>query len=60
MSLLLRRRVPGAVGEWRWRWFDVGQLTDVQVAWSGMLFCREENVNSACSGDSGEHDLASG
>jgi hypothetical protein len=20
--------VPGAVGEWRWRWFDVGQLTD--------------------------------
>jgi hypothetical protein len=22
--------VPGAVGEWRWRWFDVGQLTDVR------------------------------
>lgn len=20
--------VPGAVGEWRWRWFDIGQLTD--------------------------------
>ena len=22
--------VPGAVGEWGWRWFDVGQLTDVR------------------------------
>lgn len=24
--------VSGAVGEWRWRRFDVGQLTDVRVA----------------------------
>ena len=24
--------VPGTVREWRWRWFDVGHLTDAQVA----------------------------
>src|SRR5580692_10780369 len=26
--LLLRRLGPRRGGEWRWRWFDVGQLTD--------------------------------
>jgi len=30
--LLLRSLGPPAVGEWRWRWFDVGQLTYVRVA----------------------------
>jgi hypothetical protein len=30
--LLLRSLDPPAVGEWRWRWFDVGQLIDVRVA----------------------------
>jgi hypothetical protein len=33
---------PGAVGEWRWRWFDIGQLTDVQVAQLNTRICRNE------------------
>jgi hypothetical protein len=34
---------PGAVGEWRWLWSDVGQLADVRGARLNARICRCED-----------------